>query len=163
MHRHLQWHASFARTTAAERLTQTRDWHNHVILNKASRRVHMRSPWSRFSILLLPDPGPVLWFRSSDSLTSGETATFQSYRSSPAHLSSVGNIKHLFVLTKSSGDVPSRLLVGRGCCQLVYAPIIALHLWTSPLRLLKHRILCHCCGVTSVGWKSLIKKMPKHT
>ncbi len=66
----------------------------------------MRSPWSRFSILLLPDPGPVLRLRSSDSLISGETATFQSYRSSLAHLSSIGNTKHLFVLTKISGDVP---------------------------------------------------------
>ncbi len=97
----------------------------------------MRSPWSRFSILLLPDPGLVLRLRSSDSLISGETATFQSYRSSLAHLSSIGNTKHLFVLTKISGDVPdvpstpSRLFVGRGCCQLVHAPTIALHLWTS--------------------------------
>ncbi len=97
----------------------------------------MRSPWSRFSILLLPDPGLVLRLRSSDSLISGETATFQSYRSSLAHLSSIGNTKHLFVLTKISGDVPDvpstpgRLFVGRGCCQLVHAPTIALHLWTS--------------------------------
>lgn len=127
----------------------------------------MRSPWSRFSILLLPDPGLVRRLRSSDSLISGETATFQSYRSSLAHLSSVGNTKHLFVLTKISGDVPEvpstpgRLFVGRGCCQLVHAPTTALHLWTSHQAQkwsTFYTILC-----SDFRRQSLIKKMPKHT
>lgn len=120
----------------------------------------MHSPWSRFSILLLPDPGPVLRLRSSDSLIPGQTATFQSYRSSLAHLSSIGNTKHLFVLTKSSGDVPEvpltpgRLFVGRGCCQLVHAPTncFASRIYIIP-----------SCALNSVGWQTVTDQKDAET
>jgi len=134
-----------------------------LLWTKASRRGHMHSPWPRFSILLLPDPGPVLWLRSSDSLISAETATFQSYRSSPAHLSSLGNIKHLFVLSNRSGDVPSTLSDSRWSWVLPISPRTDYYCLTSVNpKTDKAQYCIVCIGVTSVGWQSLIKKMPKH-
>lgn len=168
MYRHLQWHACLlherhclnAKTKPALGILM-------LLWTKASRRGHMHSPWSRFSILLLPGPGPVLWLRSSDSLISGETATFQSYRSSPAHLSSLGNIKHLFVLTNRSGDVPEvpldSLSASRWSWVLPISPRTDYCLTFVNPKTDKAQYIIVCCGVTSVGWQTLIRKMPKHT
>jgi len=106
---------------------------------------HPASPRSRSRAL-------AVWLRSTDSLISAETATFQSYRSSPAHLSSLGNIKHLFVLSNRSGDVPSTLSDSRWSWVLPISPRTDYYCLTSVNpKTDKAQYCIVCIGVTSVG------------